>query len=123
MFVTTETVLKSFCRKSYGCDNGPEFISFKLDHYCRQHNVALVFIQPGKPTRNIFIERCNDSIRKELLSAYVFQSHSEVRTKVKEWVNDYNEMRPHKALNYQTPKETYNKSIINKNSNFDWSEL
>lgn len=63
------------------------------------------------------------SIRKELLSAYVFQSLFEVRTKVKERVTDYNEMRPHKALNYLTPKETYNKSIINKNSNFDWTEL
>ena len=104
-------------------DNGPEFISFKLDHYCRQNNITLVFIQPGKPTQNAFIERCNGSIRKELLSAYVFQSLSEVRIKVKEWMTDYNEMRPHKALNYQTPRETYNKSIFSKNSNFDWTGL
>lgn len=104
-------------------DNGPEFISFKLDHYCRQNNITLVFIQPGKPTQNAFIERCNGSIRKELLSAYVFQSLSEVRTKVKEWVTDYNEMRPHKALNYRTPRETYIKSITYKNSNLDWTEL
>ena len=76
-------------------DNGPEFISFKLDHYCRQNNIILVFIQPGKPTQNAFIERCNGSIRKELLSAYVFQSLPEVRIKVKEWMTDYNEMRPH----------------------------
>jgi hypothetical protein len=32
-------------------------------------------------------------------------------------------MRPHKALNYQTPRETYNKSIFSKNSNFDWTGL
>jgi putative transposase len=62
-------------------DNGPEFISFKLDHYFRQNHITLVFIQPRKPTQNAFIERCNESIRKELLSAYVFQSLSDVREK------------------------------------------
>lgn len=92
-------------------DNGPEFISFKLDHYCRQNHITLVFIQPGKPTQNAFVERCNGSIRKELLSAYVFQSLSEVREKIREWVTDYNENRPHKALNYLTPKEVYDKRI------------
>jgi len=92
-------------------DNGPEFISFKLDHYCRQNHVTLVFIQPGKPTQNAFIERCNGSIRKELLSAYVFQSISEVREKIQEWVNDYNENRPDKGLGYLTPKEAYEKRI------------
>ena len=49
-------------------DNGPEFISFKLDHYCRQNNITLVFIQQGKPTQNAYIERCNGSIRNVLLS-------------------------------------------------------
>jgi len=92
-------------------DNGPEFISFKLDHYCRQNHVTLTFIQPGKPTQNAFIERCNGSIRKELLSAYVFQSLSDVREKIQEWATDYNENRPHKALNYLTPKEVYDKRI------------
>jgi len=90
-------------------DNGPEFISFKLDHYCRQNHITLVFIQPGKPTQNAFIERCNGSIRKELLSAYVFQSLSDVREKIQEWVTDYNENRPHRALNYLTPREVYDK--------------
>jgi putative transposase len=92
-------------------DNGPEFISFKLDYYCRQNHVTLIFIQPGKPTQNAFIERCNGSIRKELLSAYVFQSLSEVRVKIREWVKDYNENRPHKALGYLTPREAYDKNI------------
>ncbi len=91
--------------------NGQEFISFKLDHYCRLNHITLVFIQPGKPTQNAFIERCNGSIRKELLNAYVFQFLSDVREKIREWVNDYNENRAHRALGYLTPKEVYDKRI------------
>jgi putative transposase len=89
--------------------NGPEFIFYKLDHYYRQNYVTLVLIEPGKPIQNAFIERCNGNICKELLSAYDFQSLSEVREKIQEWVTDYNENRPYNALNYLTPKEVYDK--------------
>jgi len=84
-------------------DNGPEFISHKLDHWCRDHKIQLTFIQPGKPTQNAFIERMNGSLRRELLNAYVFKTLDEVREKTEEWMLDYNTKRPHKALNYKTP--------------------
>lgn len=84
-------------------DNGPEFISHRLDYWCKENKVALMFIQPGKPMQNAFIERCNGSIRRELLNAYVFKTLSEVREKAQEWMHDYNNNRPHQALNYQTP--------------------
>ena len=51
-------------------DNGPEFISRKLDLWCKENKVMLMFIQPGKPTQNAFVERCNKSIREELLNAW-----------------------------------------------------
>jgi putative transposase len=51
-------------------DNGPEFISCKLDLWCKQHKIQLLFIQPGKPTQNSYVERCNGNIRRELLNAY-----------------------------------------------------
>lgn len=84
-------------------DNGPEFISQKLDDWCKDNQVSLMFIQPGKPTQNAFIERLNGSIRRELLNAYVFRSLNEVRAKVDEWMTDYNHHRPHKALQYHFP--------------------
>jgi len=55
-------------------DNGPEFISHKLDVWCNENKIKLVFIQPGKPMQNGFVERCNGSIRKELLNANIFKS-------------------------------------------------
>ena len=86
-------------------DNGPVLISRKLDFWCKENKVELVFIQPGKPTQNGYVERFNGSIRKELFNAYVFQTISEVRVKVEEWMIDYNTERPHKALGYRSPIE------------------
>jgi putative transposase len=55
-------------------DNGPEFISHVLDEWCRKQGVSLTYIQPGKPMQNGYVERCNGSVRKELLNANVFYS-------------------------------------------------
>jgi putative transposase len=88
-------------------DNGPEFISNKLDAWCKDNNIQLVFIQPGKPMQNGYIERLNGSLRRELLNAYVFRTINEVRLQVDEWMNDYNNFRPHESLNNKTPIEMW----------------
>ena len=53
-------------------DNSPELISTKLDIWCRDHDVTLAFIQAGKPSKNAFIERFNQTVRTEVLNDYVF---------------------------------------------------
>jgi len=85
------------------CDNGPEFISHKLDQWCTDRKITLQFIQPGKPMQNAYIERKNGSMRRELLNAYMFNSLSEVRFLKEEWRLDYNQDRPHKSLGYKSP--------------------
>lgn len=98
-------------------DNGPEFISHKLDIWCKENKIMLIFIQPGKPMQNGYIERCNRSIREELLNAWVFKSVQEVRDRAEQWRVDYNHNRPHSALNYKTPEEVKNKpTLINEKS-------
>jgi putative transposase len=92
-------------------DNGPEFISAKLDIWCKENKIILAFIQPGKPTQNAFVERCNGNIRRELLNAYVFKSLDEVRRMTEEFRVDYNQNRPHKALNYRSPADLITESI------------
>jgi putative transposase len=86
-------------------DNGPEFISKRLDDYCKEHGITLAFIQPGRPMQNGFVERCNRTIREELLNAYVFKTLDEVRYKAEEWRYDYNNNRPHSSLGYKTPMQ------------------
>lgn len=87
------------------CDNGPEFISHKLEEWCndKTRKITLQFIQPGKPMQNAYIERKNGSIRRELLDAYLFYSLADVRTMSHQWRIDYNAERPHKSLGYLSP--------------------
>ena len=87
------------------CDNGPEFISHKLEEWCSHESrrISLQFIQPGRPMQNAYIERKNGSIRRELLNAYLFNSLAEVRILSEEWRIDYNADRPHKSLGYLSP--------------------
>ena len=93
------------CPANIRCDNGPEFISHKLDEWCSHESrrITLQFIQPGRPMQNAYIERKNGSIRRELLNAYLFNSLAEVRIMSEEWRMDYNMERPHKSLGYLSP--------------------
>lgn len=84
-------------------DNGPEFISHRLEEWCTKRHITLQFIQPGCPTQNAFIERKNGSIRRELLNAYMFHTLTEVREQCQQWREDYNTQRPHKSLGYLPP--------------------
>lgn len=84
-------------------DNGPEFISDRLQSWCEERKIDLKFIQPGKPMQNGFVERNNGSLRKELLDAYLFYTLNEVRIMAAEWQQDYNHERPHEALGNVPP--------------------
>ncbi len=101
--------------KTIRVDNGPEFISSQLDVWCKKHGIALIFIQPGKPMQNGYVERCNGSIRRELLNAHVFTSLDEVRDKAEQWRLDYNCSRPHASLDMFHPLNTLKSKFLLKN--------
>lgn len=101
----TEIGLRRGLPQMIRVDNGPEFISAKLDMWCKENKIQLIFIQPGEPTQNAFIERLNGTFRRDILNAYVFKSIQEVKDISNEWIYDYNYNRPHKSLNNKTPME------------------
>ncbi len=86
-------------------DNGPEFTSRAMLQWGADRDVALHFIDPGKPTQNAHIESLNSRIRDELLNAHVFTNIFSARALAENWRRDYNEHRPHSALGYRTPRE------------------
>ena len=63
-----------------------------------------MYIQPGKPVQNSFIERFNRTYRQEILGAYLFEDLSQVSALTEEWINLYNLQRPHDSLNGLTPE-------------------
>ena len=93
-------------------DNGPELISARLTDWCEQQNINLVYIQPGKPQQNGFVERFNGSFRREFLDAYLFESIRQVKEMAWFWRLDYNEERTHESLG-NLPPAAYREKLEN----------
>lgn len=84
-------------------DNGPELTADLFVRWAHDQDIALHFIQPGKPNQNAFIERFNRSFREEVLNAYLFNTIREVQHITEQWVADYNSYRPHESLGNLPP--------------------
>ena len=86
-------------------DNGPELISQRLESWAKAKNIELLHIQPGKPAQNAYIERFNRTYREEVWDAYLFDDLQEVRYITEHWLEDYNTIRPHEALQGLPPRQ------------------
>ena len=86
-------------------DNGPEFIAHAVADWCRFNGVDTVFIDPGSPWQNAWIESFNGRLRDELLNGWQFDSLLEAQVLIEDWRIDYNSNRPHTAHGDLTPTE------------------
>ena len=101
--VLTRLSKKRDLPKRIQVDNGPEFISKRLDQWAYFQRVELDFIRPGKPSDNGIIEAFNGRLRQECLNESWFLSLDDARQKVEAWRQEYNKTRPHGALGNVSP--------------------
>ena len=86
-------------------DNGSEFTSNVFVDWAKAHDIKIDYIQPGCPYQNAYIERFNRTYREEILDCYLFNNLNEVIQITDDWIEIYNNERPHNSLNDMTPTE------------------
>jgi transposase InsO family protein len=84
-------------------DNGPEFVAQAVQQWLRELGVHTLYIAPGSPWENAYIESFNSRLRDELLQVEVFGNLREAQVLVEEYRRQYNHQRPHSSLHYATP--------------------
>ena len=86
-------------------DNGSEFIAGHLQSWMVLKGITPLYIAPGSPWQNGFVESFNGKLRKECLDRETFGSMKEIEVVLMWWQEIYNHYRPHSALGYKTPAE------------------
>lgn len=82
-------------------DNGPEFIADALREWLNKLSVKLLFIEPGSPWENGYIESFNGKMRDELLNREIFHTLKEAQILIDRWKEEYDHFRPHSSLGYR----------------------
>ena len=84
-------------------DNGPEFTAALIRLWLEALEVQTLFIEPGSPWENGYVESFNGKLRDELLDREIFYTVTEAKILIERWRREYNTVRPHSALGYRPP--------------------
>ena len=84
-------------------DNGSEFTAKMVRKWLNRLGVKTLFIDPGSPWENGYIESFNGKLRDELLNLEIFTTLEEAKVLIEQWRKEYNQVRPHSALGYRPP--------------------
>jgi transposase InsO family protein len=86
-------------------DNGPEFVAKVVQQWLEKFGCRTIFITPGSPWENGYVESFIDKLRDECLNREIFRNGREAQVIVETWRQEYNNDRPHSSLGYLTPVE------------------
>ena len=84
-------------------DNGSEFTAKAVRSWLNRIGVKTLFIEPGSPWENGYIESFNGKLRDELLNREIFTTLTEAKVLIEQWRREYNQVRPHSSLGYRPP--------------------
>ena len=84
-------------------DNGTEFTAREIRKWLSRLGVKTLFIEPGSPWENGYIESFNGKLRDELLNREIFTTLTEARVLIEQWRIEYNQVRLHSSLGYRPP--------------------
>ncbi len=84
-------------------DNGPDFTARAIRKWLARIGVKTLFIEPGSPWENGYIESFNGKLRDELLNREIFTTLTEAKVLIADWWKEYNQVRPHSAKGYRPP--------------------
>jgi transposase InsO family protein len=84
-------------------DNGPEFTAKAIRGWLSRLGVKTLFIEPGSPWENGYIESFNGKLRDELTDREIFTTLLEAKVLIESWRKEYNQVRPHSSLGYRPP--------------------
>jgi len=84
-------------------DNGPEFTAKAVRKWLSRVGVKTLFIEPGSPWENGYIESFNGKLRDEFLNVELLDTVLEARVLLERWRRHYNTVRPHSSLEYRPP--------------------
>jgi len=84
-------------------DNGSEFTARRVREWLTKVGVQTLFIEPGSPWENGYVESFNGKLRDELLNREIFDTLLEAKVLIERWRREYNTIRPHSALAYHPP--------------------
>ena len=84
-------------------DNGSEFIAEAVRDWLGTLEVKPLYIEPGSPWENGYVESFHGSFRDELLNGELFDTLWEAKVLIEQWRRHYNTMRPHSSLGYRPP--------------------
>lgn len=103
VFVLADLFLKHGMPQFIRSDNGPEFVAKILLKWFKTLDVQPLFIQPGSPWENGYIESLNGRMRDEFLNGEIFYTLTEAQVLIEKWRWHYNTKRLHSSLNYKPP--------------------
>jgi len=108
-----EAIHKYGVPEIFNTDQGSQYTSKDFIDILKSNNIKISMDGKGRFMDNIFIERLWRSLKYECVYLQEFTNGLEAKEAIRDWIDFYNNIRPHSTFNGHTPDEVYNEKIRN----------